>query len=480
VKTFLRTGAFPGRLMRSLRGLPAPSWVILPLGIALLLGGPPPELHAQEFRGVAVDLPHGIGVTLPIEMHRGYPAVAVSTLLPLGWELASAGVSANTPVRVLHRTGLELRFLPGSPYLSWEGDLRQLVHPPYWLGDAFYLPIQVVVDLLPTLLPNAYAYDPERRLLVVEGGSGAGAPGLAQGQGVAQGPGQGSAPLPPAPSTPPVATAQAASTPQPLPSPAASTATPSSAPPQPSGSPPTSGASRAPRIVIIDPGHGGIDPGAVGPSGAREKDIALAVGQALARELSGDPQIEVRMTRDRDVEVEIWSRGEWATEWKGDRPGVFISIHANALPDRPGVRGFETYFLSDARDEHERRVAALENSPMRSPEATSAISSDPLLDVILRDLRTFDHQHWSALLAEQVQRELSTFHPGTDRGVKQGPFAVITNSIMPSVLVEVGFITNPEEERLMLRPEFHRDSAQALARAIRSFFDRYPPGGGAP
>jgi hypothetical protein len=102
---------------------------------------------------------------------------------------------------------------------------------------------------------------------------------------------------------------------------------------------------------------------------------------------------------------------------------------------------------------------------------------DPLLAGILRDLITHDHQHWSALLAEMVQRELGTFHPGPDRGVKQAPFAVLTNALMPSVLVELGFITNREEERLMTRPEFHRDRPEALARAIRAFFDRYPPGG---
>jgi N-acetylmuramoyl-L-alanine amidase len=201
------------------------------------------------------------------------------------------------------------------------------------------------------------------------------------------------------------------------------------------------------------------------------------MARALQRELSSDPEIEVRLTRDGDVAVPLWSRGETATSWKGERPGVFISIHANALPDRTGVRGFETYFLSEARDEHERRVAALENAPLGATGAGAATGAgDPLLGAILRDLRTFDHQHWSADLAEEVQRELGGFHPGPDRGVKQGPFAVITNSLMPSVLVEVGFITNPEEERLLTRDDFHRQSAQAIARAIRRFFERYPPG----
>jgi N-acetylmuramoyl-L-alanine amidase len=228
---------------------------------------------------------------------------------------------------------------------------------------------------------------------------------------------------------------------------------------------------------VIDPGHGGDDPGAIGSGGTREKDVALAMSLALAREFADDPGIEVRLTRDRDETVPLWSRGESATEWKGERPGVFVSIHANALPDRTGVRGFETYFLSEARDEHERRVAALENAPLENgPSRGGSASADPLLGAILQDLRTFDHQHWSADLANEVQRELSEFHPGPDRGVKQAPFAVITNSLMPSVLVEVGFITNPEEERLLSQQNFHRESAEAMARAIRRFFDRYPPG----
>jgi len=306
-----------------------------------------------------------------------------------------------------------------------------MAHAPYRREGRLFLPLQLVVDLFPGLLPRAYRFDAERSLLAVEGAGE---------------------------SSPPTGSALRAPSP----------------PSAPSGPP---GDARPPRIVVIDPGHGGNDPGAVGPDGSREKDVALALSMALARELAGDAGLEVRLTRDQDVAVPLWSRGASATEWKGERPGVFISIHANALPDRTGVRGFETYFLSEARDEHEMRVAALENASVGSdPSAGGSTSEDPLLGAILRDLATFDHQHWSADLAEEVQRELSEFHPGPDRGVKQAPFAVITNSMMPSVLVEVGFITNPEEERLLSRSDFHRESAEAMARAIRRFFERYPPG----
>jgi N-acetylmuramoyl-L-alanine amidase len=230
-------------------------------------------------------------------------------------------------------------------------------------------------------------------------------------------------------------------------------------------------------VVIIDPGHGGDDPGAVGPTGLEEKEVALALALALARELSENPEIEVRLTRDRDTEVPLWARGEWATEWKGNRRGVFVSIHANALPDRSGVRGFETYFLSEARTEHERRVVAAENAPLSDEADLALAGADPLLDNILTDLRVLEYQQGSARLAESVQRALSEFHPGPDRGVKQGPFAVITNALMPGILVEIGFITNPEEERLLSRDEFHRDAARAMVRALEVFLRPDVPGG---
>jgi N-acetylmuramoyl-L-alanine amidase len=188
--------------------------------------------------------------------------------------------------------------------------------------------------------------------------------------------------------------------------------------------------------------------------------------------------MEVYLTREDDRLIPLWRRGEEATRWKGERPGVFVSIHANALPNSRATRGFETYFLSEARTEHERRVAALENSAVEMEEAgTGPQGQDPDLSYILTELRNLDHQHWSALLAELMQEELGRVHPGPNRGVKQGPFAVITNALMPSVLLEVGFITNPQEERIMSQRSFQEDAARAAAQAIREFFRRYPPEG---
>jgi len=226
--------------------------------------------------------------------------------------------------------------------------------------------------------------------------------------------------------------------------------------------------------VIIDAGHGGQDPGTISRSGLQEKTVALAVARVLARELERVPGLEVHLTRDSDVLVPLWERGSLATTRKGERPGVFISLHANAFASN--ARGFETYFLSEARTDHEQRVAEIENAPLYTYEEVAQEDDD--LGFILRELRNLDHQHWSALLAEYIQEEVDVVHPGPNRGVKQGPLAVITNSLMPSVLVEIGYLSHPEEARLLGDPAFQERAGRAIAQAVTRFFERYPPGTG--
>jgi N-acetylmuramoyl-L-alanine amidase len=301
---------------------------------------------------------------------------------------------------------------PGTPYLSWGREAVHLAESPYALSGRIYVPLQFLVDILPWKLPRHFQYDPGSRTLAF---NPPGAAGASNGVG-------------------------------------------------------------GTRVVVIDPGHGGRDLGARGPGGVLEKEVALGIALELARVLKADPALEVHLTRDSDFLVPLWRRGEMATEWKGDRPGVFVSIHANAMPNSRATRGFETYFLSEARTEHERRVAALENSAQEFEREEDRPAENPDLSFILKELRNLDHQHWSALLAELVQNQLREVHPGPDRGVKQGPFAVITNALMPAVLVEVGFISNPEEERLMTQRAFQQNAARAMADAVKEFFHRYPPG----
>ncbi len=311
--------------------------------------------------------------------------------------------------------GARIRLGFGTPFFHWEQDILQLTDPPYASGGRAYVPVQLLVDFLPARLDTVYRFNEVEFVLEILGRV---------------------APVEPA----------------------------------------SHEAGRSLPLVVIDPGHGGRDPGTIGPSGRTEKEIALRIGRALARELRRDGDLEVRLTRDTDVLVPIWERGQRATAWKGDRPGIFISLHANALPSQRSVRGFETYFLSDARTDHERRVAENENAPLGLEGVGDPAAANPDLDFILRDMRRLDHQHWSSLLAESIQTALESVHTGPSRGVKQGPFAVITNALMPAVLIELGFLTNRQDERLLSREDFQEGAARSIAEAVRSFFERYPPG----
>ena len=399
------------------------------------------EIVAQDTTPLLIRGPQGGTEQLALNHTRGYAAVPGTSLEALGWTVEQSWSGIKTTM-VLGGSVVEFQF--GVPLFRWNGVLLQLVDVPFEVGGAPHVPLQFVLDFLPVRMGEHYAFLPDEGLFQVRDSvMWAG--------------------LRPEVAPPDSEAFQSGSSDQP-------NATPEVAPEE-------TGPAR--RVVVIDPGHGGRDPGTSGAGGRREKDIALAVGRALARELAGDQTLEVFVTRDRDVLIPIWERGEFATQWKGDRPGIFVSIHANALPNRPSVRGFETLFLSDARTEHERRVAANENAPLQiDREEVGVAEEDEDLGFILRELRNLDHAHWSSLLAEGVQRQLETIHPGPNRGVKQAPLAVLTNALMPAVLVEVGFLTNREEERLISRGEFQGQLAAAMARAIREFFERYPPGQG--
>ncbi len=352
---------------------------------------------------------------------RGFPALPVSRLGAAGWRVE------RTPVGALLAgpRGARLELRDGTPFLRWGAAVAQLVHAPYFEGAEFFVPLQLVTDLLPARLPDDYAFEAGTMVLTWKG----------------------------------------------APRPATEAPRRSGAPPAPARDP------SARRVVVIDAGHGGEDPGAVSRSGIREKTVALGVARAMAAELKKSDVFEVIMIRDGDTFVPLWDRGARATTAKGERHAVFVSIHANSAAVRGSpARGFETYFLSEARTEHERRVAAIENAPLAVETAPDGSAGD--LDFILRELKNLDQQHWSSLLAEMVQQEVGRSHPGPDRGVKQAPLAVITNAIMPAVLVEIGYLSHPEEAKLIGDPAFQEEAGKALARAVTRFFQRYPPGSG--
>lgn len=224
----------------------------------------------------------------------------------------------------------------------------------------------------------------------------------------------------------------------------------------------------AKRLIVIDAGHGGVDPGARGPSGIREKDVTLAVAQRLAAILRQDPTLEVRMTRDRDTLIALNDRTRMANRWRAEgQPALFMSIHMNAS-DHKSAHGFETFFLSEAKTEDARRVADMENAAQRYE--TEAPKLDPL-SFILHDLRQNKYLRDSSDWAAMIQRRLAEVHSGPNRGVKQAGFVVLNGAYMPAVLVELGFITNAQEEKKLTDREQQARFARQLARAINDYFE---------
>jgi len=238
---------------------------------------------------------------------------------------------------------------------------------------------------------------------------------------------------------------------------------------------PSPKAARA-RTVVVDAGHGGPDNGMTGPIGApqkvHEKSITLAVSKALRTALE-KRGIRVVMTRTTDTLIALGDRGKIANQSKAD---LFISVHVNAAnpgwKDPGGARGYETYFLAEAKTEDEKRVAAMENEAIRFETSADSRRDDPL-GFIIRDMAQNEHLRESSRLAELMQRGLRKVHPGSDRGVKQAGFLVLVTAFMPAVLVEVGFGSNRADAAYMTDPERQRELAESLADAAVSFLNQY-------
>ena len=223
-------------------------------------------------------------------------------------------------------------------------------------------------------------------------------------------------------------------------------------------------------VVVIDPGHGGEDEGALGIDGVREKLIALRVAKLLGVRLQKEG-LKVVFTREDDRFMTLAERSRIANESKGD---LYLSIHANSAPDRD-AHGPETYFLSlQASDEEAQRVAFAENQVF-GRDATVP-DSDDIVGSILGDLILTDHLRGSSEIAASIQRHLAAL-PGPDRGVKQAPFVVLMGVNMPAALVEIGFLSHPEEARKLQTRSYQQTIATALARAITEYRDgRYGEG----
>lgn len=231
--------------------------------------------------------------------------------------------------------------------------------------------------------------------------------------------------------------------------------------------------------IVVDPGHGGAETGAIGPGGLQEKDATLDIAKRLAATLPKALACRTVLTRDADVLIPLDDRASIANHEKAD---LFLSVHANSSR-AASARGSETYYLSlEASDKIAQEVAREENqSGAAAAGSTPAgTSANPALDFILWDLAQSAHLKEASELAEAIQTELNAVSDTANRGIKQAPFRVLVGATMPAVLVETAFISNPEEEKRLRSPEFQQAVADAVARAVARFFSRRTPGTGRP
>ena len=236
----------------------------------------------------------------------------------------------------------------------------------------------------------------------------------------------------------------------------------------------TNTAISARKRIVIDPGHGGHDPGAVGPNRLYEKDVVLDIALKLRKILSGDPNLEIFLTRDKDVFIPLEQRTAIANSRNAD---LFVSVHANASPRRE-AKGVETYFLNWTDNEEAMKVAARENQ-ISLRKMKKMQGERDVLDIMLGDLKRDNKRDESMSLAHSIQqtlvKNLNREYPRiVDHGVKWAPFYVLFGAQMPSVLVEVSFISNPMEEKLLSNDDYRDDLAKSIANGIEKYMSAAP------
>jgi N-acetylmuramoyl-L-alanine amidase len=238
---------------------------------------------------------------------------------------------------------------------------------------------------------------------------------------------------------------------------------PGSPPPSPAAEPAAPADTARPLVVVIDPGHGGEEVGAKGPKGSLEKDVTLSIARKLKAALTNSLGHQVFLTRDKDEDVGLDQRAAIANNFKAD---LFVSIHANASRAR-GASGSEVYFLAyQASDDDSRRVAQAEGE-IATTTASAGGGGD--LALILWDMAQAEHLEESSSLASRIQEELADVTGSEGRGVKQAPFRVLVGAAMPAVLVEVAFISHPDEEKLLTSDTYQAKLAAGLMRGIRRY-----------
>ncbi len=219
--------------------------------------------------------------------------------------------------------------------------------------------------------------------------------------------------------------------------------------------------------IVIDPGHGGKDPGAVGSSGLLEKDVNLQVSKMLKKLFEERLGAEVIMTREDDSFVPLNERARVANESSAD---LFISIHCNAAPGRKkATGGVETYFLSVAQTDEARAVEARENASVRFEGDEGGGYNFDDVSLILWDLAQNEFLEESERLAGSVQKGLARSVSIRDRGINQAGFFVLNGVYMPSILIECAFISNKKEEALLRNESFQRKLAEGIFKGVTAF-----------
>ncbi len=225
--------------------------------------------------------------------------------------------------------------------------------------------------------------------------------------------------------------------------------------------------------VVVDPGHGGTETGAIGPGGLQEKEATLEIAKRLVATLPKVLSCRAVLTRDSDVLIPLDDRASIANHERAD---LFLSVHANSSR-AASAKGSETYYLSlEASDKIAQDVAKEENqagAPAGGGPTDAAGNHD--LDFVLWDLAQSAHLKDSSELAESIQVELNGVSDTANRGIKQAPFRVLVGATMPAVLVELAFISNADEEKRLKDPEFQQRVADAVARAVARFFSKRHP-----
>ena len=370
--------------------------------------------------------------SVPVASEAGNAAVAAVLLAqPLGLTVTLDGSAARVTL-----SGHVFDFDVGSPFFRCDSSAYPLVGAPYIARDTLFLPLHWLTDYVPRLLAGRYRWDPWLARLDERAASSSAASAVATAS--------------------PIVTA----------------------PPTPAPNPITG--LRFPHTVVVDPGHGGVDPGNPGlalPRGTSEKDITLGIGKLLRAELVRRG-LNVVLTRSTDTLIELASRPLFC---RADCD-LFVSIHVNAMPAgrrQTSVNGIETYFVSDAKTEDQKRVAQMENDALRFETAPAATGGP--LGFIMNDLQLNEYLRESARLAELVQSKVAAIHPGEDRGVQQAPFLVLAAARRPSILVETGFATNHADGAFLASQQGQRQIANAIADGVVAYlleFERKLAGAG--